>query len=228
MMFKAEIFADLIKKAIADDTGKDFADKSGVDRSYLSKFLNQKYTNPPSPEILSKISRASGNRVSYDELMAAAGYLDKLQYQTGTFVKENIDLLRGNMSYKEMAKAIAEKVNNPVLEKYFSEQYLKGLATGEISPPYARIDLLSQYVGVESDFFYKANTLETLEQAREDFENIKPIINTDLIHLNSELLEFVANPMNVGYIELAKNICDKGIDPDSITGFTTEHKLEKK
>lgn len=58
------------------DSMSEFAKKSSVDRSYISKYINLKYDSPPSAEILKKISDASNNVTTYYELLILCGYID--------------------------------------------------------------------------------------------------------------------------------------------------------
>lgn len=76
-MFKKEIFSNILSKI--KETYKsiaDFADNASLDRSYLSKYINLKLDNPPSPEILKKIASASHGITSYYELMEICDYVD--------------------------------------------------------------------------------------------------------------------------------------------------------
>jgi repressor LexA len=73
--FKPKLFKKLLEKAKGDNSITKFSDISGVDRTYLSKYLNLKLEKAPTPKIIRKISENSS--VSYDDLMVAAGYLDQ-------------------------------------------------------------------------------------------------------------------------------------------------------
>ena len=52
-MFDKEKFGAIIKR-INDSypTQHDFADRSGVNRTYLSQYINKKLESPPKPKIL--------------------------------------------------------------------------------------------------------------------------------------------------------------------------------
>lgn len=54
----------------------DFENKSNVDRTYLSRYMNLKYTKPPSPKILQKLASASKGITTYEELMQVCGYIE--------------------------------------------------------------------------------------------------------------------------------------------------------
>lgn len=76
-MFKKEEFSTVLKQINSNyDTMTDFAKKADFDRSYISKYINMKYDNPPSPEILKKLANASYGIVSYNDLMEMCGYIE--------------------------------------------------------------------------------------------------------------------------------------------------------
>lgn len=54
----------------------EFAKKSGVNRTYLSQYINQKLDSPPSPKILEKIATNSQDIITYEELMNICGYIN--------------------------------------------------------------------------------------------------------------------------------------------------------
>ena len=74
-MFDKDSFADLLSKAIGDRTTTDYADLTGVNRTYISKLLNKKLLNPPSPSIIKGLASNAYHNISYEDLMMAAGYL---------------------------------------------------------------------------------------------------------------------------------------------------------
>lgn len=77
-MFDKEKFSNTLKK-INDtyDTMSDFAKKACFDRTYISKYINMKLDNPPTPKILEKISDSSHGIVSYYDLLIICGYLSE-------------------------------------------------------------------------------------------------------------------------------------------------------
>ena len=54
---------------------REFADAMEVSRSYLSRAINEKLDNPPTPKILRKIAKVSNGITTYEELMNICGYL---------------------------------------------------------------------------------------------------------------------------------------------------------
>jgi len=76
-MFDKEKFGTIIKK-INDSypTQHEFAYYSGVNRTYLSQYINMKLNTPPKPKILKKIANSSKGITNYHELMEICGYVD--------------------------------------------------------------------------------------------------------------------------------------------------------
>ena len=92
-MFNKEKFGDIIKKINASyPTQYDFAEKSNVNRTYLSQYINQKLSSPPKPNILKRIAEASKGITSYEELMQICGYTNL----TDAFFDESISQQKDN------------------------------------------------------------------------------------------------------------------------------------
>ena len=71
-MFQKILFKTQLKKLLNGSTTTEFAEKTGFNRTYLSKYLNLRLDRPPSPDLLKSIA---GQQVSYEELMISCGYL---------------------------------------------------------------------------------------------------------------------------------------------------------
>jgi len=76
VVFDKRRFANLLKEAIGDRTTPKYADLTGVNRTYISKLLNEKLSSPPSPKIIKRLASDAYNNLLYEDLMDAAGYLD--------------------------------------------------------------------------------------------------------------------------------------------------------
>lgn len=72
-MFDKHIFKKQLEILMEGLTTVEFAEKTGFNRTYLSKYINLKLDRPPSPELLKSIS---SNKVSYTDLMISCGYID--------------------------------------------------------------------------------------------------------------------------------------------------------
>lgn len=76
-MFKKIDFANMLKKINSlYENQTYFADASGVNRTYLSQYMNLKLDTPPSPKVLKGLANASKGTTSYEELMQICGYID--------------------------------------------------------------------------------------------------------------------------------------------------------
>lgn len=74
-MFNKEKFSSILKSIYNTYSNqRDFAANTGVNRSYLSQYINQKLESPPSPKILERIASASKGIVTYEDLMRVCGY----------------------------------------------------------------------------------------------------------------------------------------------------------
>ncbi|MGM0500916.1 MAG: LexA family protein [Bacillota bacterium] len=78
-MFNKLKLGQLIEKALDNRSTIQYAKDSNVNRTYISKIINEKLNNAPSPEILAKLAKNSRGHVSYQELMSAAGYLNGIE-----------------------------------------------------------------------------------------------------------------------------------------------------
>lgn len=94
-MFDKEKFGSIIKR-INDSytTQYEFADCSGVNRTYLSQYINMKLNVPPKPKILEKIASASKGITTYDELMQICGYIqiDFTEHKVNNSLKSNSNI----------------------------------------------------------------------------------------------------------------------------------------
>lgn len=78
-MFNKDKFAQIIKNIKETyNSQEEFAEKSGIGRTYLSQYMNMKLDKPPKPEILVRLADASNGIVTYRELMDICGYLKTL------------------------------------------------------------------------------------------------------------------------------------------------------
>lgn len=95
-------FSKLLERAIADRTATEFSNQSGVNRTYISKFLNKRIDNPPSPEILKKIANVAHNNVTYNDLMKTVGFLKE--------EGRRVDLEKRLLSLEERVTALEGQV----------------------------------------------------------------------------------------------------------------------
>ena len=75
-MFDTKRFSQILQQiSNTYASTSEFAEKSDVNRTYLSKYINMKLNNPPTPKILEKIAKSSHSIVNYSELMKICGYI---------------------------------------------------------------------------------------------------------------------------------------------------------
>ena len=72
--FNRALFASLCEKAKGTDTQQAFALRSQLSLNFINKCLRQKLPANPAPSSIKRIADASKGRVSYSELLDAAGY----------------------------------------------------------------------------------------------------------------------------------------------------------
>lgn len=77
-MFNKENFSRILREINSTYSSMtEFAQKASFDRTYISKYINMKLSNPPTPKILEKLANSSNGVVSYAELMYLCGYYDR-------------------------------------------------------------------------------------------------------------------------------------------------------
>lgn len=117
-MFNIDLFSEILQKITNNyDSISDFSEKSEVNRTYISKYINKKLDTPPSPKVLMKIANSSNDITTYEELMEVCGYL----------TQANNDLIelrsaQDTLKYENMIKNI--HLNNKeldILNKIISE-----------------------------------------------------------------------------------------------------------
>lgn len=74
--FNKEKFSNILNEIYKKyPNQRDFAEATGVNRGYLSRYINKKLDAPPTPGILQKIANGSKNITTYEELMDICGYI---------------------------------------------------------------------------------------------------------------------------------------------------------
>lgn len=76
LVFDYGLLINLVGLAKGNRSLNDFCKYSGLEPSNISRLLNRKHSNPPKPCTLKLIAENSQGRVSVDELMFAAGYIE--------------------------------------------------------------------------------------------------------------------------------------------------------
>ncbi|GEM_PF-1778057 len=88
--FDKSLFSELIQKAKGERTMTKFADDAGTSVSHISRMINAKLESPPSPETIKKLVPTEKNGVTYEDLMIAAGHINKQQLNLFEDYKDDI------------------------------------------------------------------------------------------------------------------------------------------
>jgi len=87
--FKPDLLKEMLEEAVDNfGTATKFSAEVGVDRTYISKYMNKRKNKAPSPKVLLKISNNSS--LDYIDLMVAAGYVPNY-FSENNYVIPNID-----------------------------------------------------------------------------------------------------------------------------------------
>lgn len=125
-MFDQNKFANILKK-INDNysTMTDFGKNASFDRTYISKYINKKLKNPPTPKILEKIAKASKGITTYSELMDICGYLDvpsRKSIKKRIFDTRKSELIDHNFSNNEI-KLIEDYISCDSSDSNYTEKF---------------------------------------------------------------------------------------------------------
>lgn len=101
LIFDKKKFADIITKIRDQYTSQEeFSEKSGIGRTYISQYMNQRLDSPPKPRVLKNLAKASNGLVSYEELAEICGYI-QIEKQFKELENGNIDFLIKDYKTKE-------------------------------------------------------------------------------------------------------------------------------
>lgn len=125
-MFLKEKFGELLL-AISNSYNSisEFSDKSNVNRTYLSKYINMKLENPPTPKILEKIAISSHGITSYAELMEICGYVKSVnrdELKKEEYEKDKWQILEYDFTQDEL-KIIEDYLLSNSQDVLFEEKY---------------------------------------------------------------------------------------------------------
>lgn len=130
-MFNKNKFAEILQEVISQyDSISNFAEKSSLDRTYISKYVNKKLEHPPSPEVLKKISNNSKNITNYLNLMYVCDYLNDEDYGYLINSKSNINNYKIEhhfilIKYNKLNKIGQKKVNEYINDLIDTNKYNK-------------------------------------------------------------------------------------------------------
>lgn len=103
-MFDKNKFAQILKNISETyESQREFAKKSGINRTYLSQYINMKLNKPPKPKTLEKLANSSRGIVSYDTLMLICGYIN---YPSDTDKIQIVASYVSNKNYVDLKNTI--------------------------------------------------------------------------------------------------------------------------
>lgn len=113
-MFNKNEFSALLVKAQGEHLSlNQFSAKCGISSAHLSRYIRELLPNPPKPNSIERIANCSEGRVSYEELMEAAGYIDP--NETGESIRlfsadgKTVDISDLSKEDQDLILALAEK-----------------------------------------------------------------------------------------------------------------------
>lgn len=140
-MFDKVKFAQILK-IISDtyESQRDFSKKSGINRTYLSQYINMKLQDPPKPKTLERLADASKEITSYTELMSICGYYDE-GYQLANVIEKEV--------FEDYKDVICQFTKN---QKHELENILSSFPTADSDLLQERIKIFSkQFIGNENN-----------------------------------------------------------------------------
>lgn len=204
---------------------KDIANYLGLTRQAVTSYELAK--REPDYSVLKKL--ADYFSVSIDYLLGRANCKDINAFTVG----KNIELIRGDLTYKELSADISKKTG--VLIFY---EMLELYEKGERMPFIGTIKILAKYALVQDSFFRQYNTLESYNEERELYKREMKIVNTNenldyrtavIGDMESDLIRWImTGSSNVNYIKFVKEIQESGLTVSEIRPIIENLKSNKK
>lgn len=217
-MFNKEKFAEALKQINSKYTSMtEFAKTVDFDRTYISKGINLKLQNPPTPDFLKKIANNSKGIVTYIELMYICGYitdenmseLEDLLNKVYNLknMENNVKNLLDNMNLNEDEKKLATKYANDTLHQL---KYNKNTTYEQLSE--AVLNELKDFNNIDVDKIYGyyilkvANSLKTLDYNIDNKEENHKILKLDLSIFDDDDIEDIKK--YIDFVKSKKNLTD--------------------
>lgn len=194
-MYNQDKLIDIIRASQGHLSLNEFARMSDIDSAYLSRILNKKRTNPPSPKILKKLADASHGITTYEELMTICGHInenDLNSYLLAMLGFTKLDEINFNNQLKKISLTdyeekiynnIIEDMQNAIINKNKSfklniDQYIKNENFQTQSKIMQALDLYMEYLKQMSDFA-NIDTIKTNKNFNNSTHSYKiPILGT--------------------------------------------------
>ncbi len=182
MNFDRKQFSIVLRKTIGNRSGNEYARQCGVDPAHVSRLLREKINAAPTPETIYKFASVAANDITYEDLMRAAGHLER------RFTGCSLAMLRGDKSYRDYADYL--KTNDIKVTPSMLEAYEKGLQ--ELDEEI--IKAIANLEGVLFDTFITSGVIS------EPQEEYKIIERSDFTFLEDDVYSWLKNPENADFI----------------------------
>lgn len=211
-MYNQDKLIDIIKASQGHLSLNEFARISDIDSAYLSRILNKKRTNPPSPKVLKKLADASHGVTTYEELMTICGHIDENDlnsYLLGMLGLTKLDEANFNNQLKEISLSdyeekiysnIIEDMQNAILNKDKSfklniDQYINNESFQTQSKIMQALNLYMRYLKQMSDFT-NTDSIKTSE----NFNNTTHLSKIPILGTVKAGYDWLAEENVIGYI----------------------------
>jgi transcriptional regulator with XRE-family HTH domain len=184
-MFSKKDFKELLFAAIGDRSLTDFAKASGVNRTYISKYVNEKLENPPSPEIIKRIADKAQNGVTYKDLMAVAGYIPNELIESKMI--KDFELLKRLFPY--LPPDLKHQFTDDQIEELFNNKYKEKIKEELKSTPFNE----KQYLYDDIEFDEKS---EPQIETKAFHTNYKDGLPDEAIKQIDDYIEFIKQKYN--------------------------------
>lgn len=231
-MFDKQLFSEILKKIYNTfNNQRDFANSTGVNRAYLSQYMNQKLDNPPTPKILERIANNSNGIVSYAQLMEVCGYIDISSDIASEIVKQKTEYIIKNSDYLLSCGFNKDQIlelQNIVTKDFSSEDYQyaldKFLSKLTLEKAYMILKLLqtmifelqknanekinlSQELKIEVDnLLQKVSSLKDLDKLKNKLSKVNKLFNIPVLGKIAAGQPILAEEYLEGYLPVDPNI----------------------
>lgn len=214
-MFNKEKFSKVLEQINSNYTSMtEFAKFADFDRTYISKGINLKLQNPPTPDILKKIANSSKGVTTYIELMYICGYitdenmneLEDLLNKVYNLksMENNVKNLLDNMNLNDEEKRIATNYANDTIHQLKSN---KDTTYEQLTE--AVLSELKDFNDVDTDKIYGYYILKvanSLNQIDYNIENNSKVLKIDLSIFDDDDIEDIKK--YIDFIKSKKNLTD--------------------
>lgn len=191
-MYNQDILINIITELKSNYPSlNEFAKKADVNAGYISKILNKRTTNPPTPSILEKLSNTSilHKDEYYSKMMSACGYLNDTVSNVEIEIAKNKS---NSISIDEKKKKLLEYISKNNIENLFAVPLYKKIeknldASEEYIEGYIPLNPHMYNMKSPDDYFYFRMYDDSMDKKYQEGDYIlmkkSPIIKNDIISL---------------------------------------------